>query len=347
MAVLLSREKFRDAVFHRDRYNCVVCGALATAAHHLIERRLWSDGGYYISNGASLCDDCHILAEQTVISVEEIREAAGIKEVLLPPHMYDDVIYDKWGNTILPDGTRTRGELFYDESVQKILSAGGKLDLFSKYVKYPRTYHLPNSPGVTDDDRIIESLSGFENERVIISLKCDGECTTVNSDGYVHARAIDYSPHPSRDWMKSFAPNFAYDLPVDWRVCGENLYARHSIEYRNLPSYFMVFSIWNGYNECLSWQETVEWCKLLGIEPVPILYEGLWNKELITDFYDRIVQPYSDEVEGYVVRVARSFHFSEFRNVVAKYVRKNHVKPENHHWMFQKVVVNKLGENDD
>ncbi|MEL7307213.1 MAG: RNA ligase family protein, partial [Pseudomonadota bacterium] len=39
-------------------------------------------------------------------------------------------------------------------------------------------------------------------------------------------------------------------------MCGENLYARHSISYNNLPSYFMAFSVWNELNQCLSWQDT-------------------------------------------------------------------------------------------
>lgn len=75
--ILLSRDVFRESTFERDKHKCVICGAKAQDAHHIIERRLWDDGGYYIDNGASLCGEHHIMAEQTTLSVEEIREKAG------------------------------------------------------------------------------------------------------------------------------------------------------------------------------------------------------------------------------------------------------------------------------
>lgn len=71
---LLSRDEFREGVFARDSNTCVHCGSPAKDAHHLIERRLWDqpgeEGGYFLDNGVSLCSDCHMLAEQTVVSVD-------------------------------------------------------------------------------------------------------------------------------------------------------------------------------------------------------------------------------------------------------------------------------------
>ncbi len=46
---LMSRDEFRNTVFKRDGYKCVICGAPAKDAHHLVERRLWGNcGGYYL-----------------------------------------------------------------------------------------------------------------------------------------------------------------------------------------------------------------------------------------------------------------------------------------------------------
>ena len=148
---LLTRDAFRAAVFERDGDKCVICHHDRNLdAHHIIERRLWPDGGYYLDNGATLCGTpqtgCHIEAERTLLTCEEIRDAAGITNVILPPHLYSDERYDKWGNPYLPNGLRIRGELFDDASVQKVLAP--VLSQFTKYVKYPRTYHLPWSPGV-------------------------------------------------------------------------------------------------------------------------------------------------------------------------------------------------------
>ena len=90
--MLLTRDQFREGVFERDGHKCVVCGNPAQDAHHIIERRLFSDGGYYLDNGASVCGDCHIKAEQTVISPQELRDAAGIRKIVLPEHLYHDLI---------------------------------------------------------------------------------------------------------------------------------------------------------------------------------------------------------------------------------------------------------------
>lgn len=124
MDILLSRDAFRESVFARDHYKCVFCDKDAVDAHHIIERRLWPDGGYYLNNGASVCAEHHLMCEKTNISVEDVRFAAGITSIIVPPHLYDDHIYDKWGNPILDDGSRGKGELFYDESVQKVLRDG-------------------------------------------------------------------------------------------------------------------------------------------------------------------------------------------------------------------------------
>lgn len=57
------RQQFRDAVFSRDGYKCVVCGAPAIDAHHITPREMMLNGGYVKENGVSLCGDCHIEAE--------------------------------------------------------------------------------------------------------------------------------------------------------------------------------------------------------------------------------------------------------------------------------------------
>jgi len=180
--VLLTRDKFRNSVLARDGNACVFCGKPAVDSHHIIERRLFENGGYFIENGASVCQIHHLECEMTTISVEAVREACGITHKVIPEHLYDDHVYDKWGNVILPDGQRMKGELFSDESVQKILKAGGVLDQFKRYYKYPRTYHLPHSPRMTDDDKLMPNFMGFRDTEIVISEKMDGEnCLDENT----------------------------------------------------------------------------------------------------------------------------------------------------------------------
>jgi hypothetical protein len=185
----------------------VFCKNHAVDAHHILERRLWSDGGYYIDNGASVCAEHHIACEMTIISVEDVRLACNILKPVIPAHLYDDMVYDKWGNPCLPSGQRLKGELFFDESVQKILKQGGVLDLFKNQVKYPRTYHVLWSPGMNDDDRMLPNMDSFEGRRVIVTEKMDGENTTMYSD-YIHARSVDGRSHSSQDWAyQRITPN--------------------------------------------------------------------------------------------------------------------------------------------
>lgn len=335
----LSRESFRTKVFERDHYKCIVCSSNAKDAHHIIERRLWNNGGYYLDNGVSLCEICHLKAEQTLISCETLRKLAGIKTILLPDDFYEESEYkhDKWGNIILSNDRRLRGPLYYDPSVQKILAS--VLDTFCTYVKYPRTYHLPWSEVITTDDKILPNVDHFQDKEVIVTVKMDGEQSNCYNN-YYHARSIDSGPHVSRTWIKNLHARIAYNIPKGWRVCGENLYAKHTIHYQHLEEYFMVFSIWNDKNVCLSWEDTVEWCKLLELKHVPVLYEGIWREDLIKRLYRPIYN--EDPMEGYVVRVADSFTYGAFKHSVAKYVNGQFISDmkNRHHWRSSPVIPN-------
>lgn len=334
----LTREEFRNSVFDRDGHKCVICKKDAKDAHHIIERRLFSDGGYYLDNGASLCEDCHIDAEKTLYSCDFIREKVNITKIILPEHFYSDINYDKWGNIILNDNTRLKGELFYDESVQKILKSANILDKFSKYIKYPRTYHLPWS-NLLKDDRMLRNDDCFVDRNVVVTLKMDGENTTMYND-YIHARSLDSSPHESRNWIKTFWSKMSYMIDDNMRLCGENLYAKHSIHYADLKSYFMLFSIWID-DKCLSWQDTVEFAKILDLETVPVIYEGIYNKEKIQNIYKK----YEDIHEGYVIRYSDEFKYSNFKNSVAKFVNdkfRNLINESHGHWISKKVEKNLL-----
>lgn len=326
---LLSRDKFREQVFERDGHRCVFCSEDAADAHHIMERRLWPDGGYYLANGASVCPTCHIKCESTLLSPDDVREAAGIQTVVLPPELNPAASYDKWGNTILPSGKRLKGPLY-----DRLSDAVHGVATFVDWVKYPRTYHLPWSLGATDDDKTLPDTKSFHWKNVVVTEKMDGENTTLYHD-HLHARSIDSKSHPSRDWLKSFWSGIKNDIPDHLRICGENLYARHSIAYDSLSSFFMGFSIWdNQTNVCMGWDDTVEWFELLGIEPVPVLYRGVYDREVIQELWDC-------KSEGYVVRLASEFHYDDFTKSVAKFVRPNHVQTDGH-WMHSKITPNKI-----
>ncbi|MEV0969193.1 RNA ligase family protein [Microtetraspora glauca] len=202
-------------------------------------------------------------------------------------------------------------------------------------VHYPRTPHLPWSPGATTDDLRAGGLSGLVGREVVVTEKLDGENTTMYSDG-LHARSLDSAHHPSRAWIKGLHGRIARHIPPAWRVCGENLYARHSLAYHDLESWFYAFSVWDG-DRCLDWDETVRFSRRLGV-PVPaVLWRGVCDERAL-----RALRLDTARHEGYVVRTVEGFRREEFAHRVAKWVRSAHVTTDEH-WMLAPVVPNGLG----
>jgi hypothetical protein len=209
----------------------------------------------------------------------------------------------------------------------------------AQHFKYPRTFHLPWSPGTTSDDRLLENCDHFENKEVVATEKLDGENASIYND-YYHARSLEGADHPSRHWFKSFITRFQHEIPAGFRLCAENVFAKHSIHYKALESYFYLFSIWDNQNNCLSWDKTLEWAQLLDIQHVPVLYRGIWDEQKIKSLFTP-TKSNGDEMEGYVVRLTSSFHYSNFSRFAAKFVRARHVQTTAH-WASQPVIPNKL-----
>lgn len=211
--------------------------------------------------------------------------------------------------------------------------------MYSRKIKYPRTPHLPWSPGFTHDDVRNKTVNQFNGKHVVVTEKMDGENTTMYAN-CIHARSVDSRHHASRDWVKALHARVGHGIPKGWRLCGENVFAKHSIYYEQLSSYFFMFSMWDEGNTCLHWDETKEWAELLGLCMPKELYIGKWDSQWFKDHdVDMAVS------EGYVVRLVDSFDFGMFDRSVAKWVRPSHVSTDKH-WMHAEVVPNKLGRRD-
>ncbi|MER5928842.1 RNA ligase family protein [Streptomyces sp. NPDC002054] len=201
---------------------------------------------------------------------------------------------------------------------------------------YPRTPHLPWSPGASSDDVRSAGLAGLAGREVVVTEKLDGENTTLYADG-LHARSLDSGHHPSRAWVKGLHGRIGAGIPPGWRVCGENLYARHSLAYEDLDSWFYGFSVWDDTGRCLDWDSTVRFLRRLGV-PVPrVLWRGVFDERAL-----RRLRLNTTRREGYVVRTVEGFGQAEFGARVAKWVRAGHVVTDTH-WMHAAVVENGRG----
>lgn len=198
--------------------------------------------------------------------------------------------------------------------------------------KYPRTFHFKFSPGVQSDDKVIPNLSKFIGQEVVLTEKLDGENTTLASDCY-YARSIDSVYNWTRAWVSRMHSVLKHDIPVGLKLVGENLFAEHSIRYENLNSYFYLFSIWEDVDgqedKCLPYDTICEYAALLDIPMPKVLYRGIFDENIIRNISSNLD---STTVEGLVCRVTKGFSRSEFKDCVAKYVRKGHVQTDQH-WL--------------
>lgn len=205
-----------------------------------------------------------------------------------------------------------------------------------KLYKYPRTPHFPFSPGATNDDKILTNTDHFKGKWVVVTEKMDGENTTIYKDFY-HARSLDSAHRDYHSWLLGYIASIKHSIYPGTRICGEYLYAKHSIGYDDLPSYFLGFSLWHD-NICEDWLSTKEEFQRVGIISVPELYYGEYDEDFIKGLAESVVRRGG---EGIVVRLADEFKYEDFEKSVAKYVRPNHVQTDTH-WSNQKIEKNHL-----
>ena len=124
----------------------------------------------------------------------------------------------------------------------------------------------------------------------------------------------------------------------------ENLYAVHSIQYQNLDHHFYVFAVREG-KRWLSWEEVKFYAAMLDLPTVPQI--DIQNTPAdIAEFEQKILNLVSTAgafapvdtitgkpciMEGIVSRDADAFSTEAFARNVFKWVRKGHVKT-NEHW---------------
>lgn len=207
-----------------------------------------------------------------------------------------------------------------------------------KRYKFPRTFHLPCSESKTDDDKTLDDYSNFFGERVIITEKMDGESFSIYSDGFTHARSIDGRNHQSRNLAKRIAAFKSQSIPERWRLSCENLYAKHSVHYNDLKGYLYLFGAWDSNNNYISYDELVEQNAILELPMPKVLYDGEFDLAVINRIRNNFNR---DESEGFVIRNAKSFSYDDYRFNTGKFVRKGHVKSDEH-WMHQEIIMNKL-----
>lgn len=212
--------------------------------------------------------------------------------------------------------------------------------------KYNRTFHFPWSPGATNDDKIAATTESLIRTPIVITEKMDGSNTSLEADG-CFARTHSGPPtHASFDLLKALHASVKYQISNNIQLFGEWCYAKHSIEYSELPGYFLLFNVRDlEYSIWDSWEYVEHWANEIGVPTVPVLYKGIIDSESqLKELVDSLmIQPSAcgGIREGVVVRVACSFNDDDFSSCVMKCVRANHVQTSDH-WKDQEIIRNKL-----
>lgn len=207
---------------------------------------------------------------------------------------------------------------------------------------------------------MLTSVDHFLNIPVVITEKMDGSnlCMTTHA---VYARSHNGAPtHESFNYAKSLHAQVRHSIPDGISVFGEYVYAVHSIRYSELPGYFLVFGVReDDTGKWWSWDLTCELAKELGFPTVPVLAqsstfeledqtywqgmyetEGQLREDSKLEYLFRNGGKWENDIsEGYVVRVLGEF--TDFSKSVAKYVRANHVRTDEH-WTSKEVERNSL-----
>jgi hypothetical protein len=153
--------------------------------------------------------------------------------------------------------------------------------------------------------------------------------------------------HPSFDALKALHARVRGLIDPGVQVFGEWVYARHSIAYSALPSYFLVIRVRDTGAGCWrSWEDAERWAGILGLPTVPVLgmlarTDGAGVEHFVRDLATPAASLLGGEREGFVLSWADEFADADFDRAFGKWVRAEHVKTDEH-WRSQPLARNAL-----
>ena len=210
--------------------------------------------------------------------------------------------------------------------------------------KYARTYHYPFSPGATSDDRTnYDYWNDIQQiDQLIHTEKLDGENNCLNKWGVFARSHAAPTTSPWTAALRQYWQQIRNDLG-ELEIFGENLYGIHSLQYTALEHYFYVFAV-RLHDTWLSWEETKFYAAMLDLPLVPEIAAIPKPADKLA-FEKSVLQMVSNggafapidsathqpaTMEGLVTRNAGPYTSEVFARNVFKYVRKGHVKTDEH-----------------
>ena len=224
----------------------------------------------------------------------------------------------------------------------------------SDFFRYPQTPHLawlgstsPRDDKVLSKSEAAELLSHevtveekLDGANVGISLTPSGELRYQNRGQFLEppfsgqfARLHGWSTQYDRALTKALLPGLV--------LFGEWLTARHSVEYNNLPDWFVAFDIHDAHDDAF-WSTTRRNYLVgeIGLPVAPLLFRGRTSlldlKPLVLESRSRFGD---SPLEGLVVR-QDNHRLNQAR---AKLVRPDFVQSMGEHWRRRSLDWNRIG----
>ena len=74
---------------------------------------------------------------------------------------------------------------------------------------------------------------------------------------------------------------------------------------KKLPSYELRSSLYcllnSSNNICLTWDQTIEWCELLDLKPVKVIYRGIFDINIIKNLENKIDLDKDEELHEFIL----------------------------------------------
>ncbi len=214
------------------------------------------------------------------------------------------------------------------------------------FIKFPRTSHIYDGRNYRNDLQLTESDTiDFFSKPIIVQEKLDGTNVGLrfHDSNLLSQTRGQYLSDDDNFYKKLFQwCSIHYDelltvLGEDKILFGEWMLNKHSIYYDKLPSFFMVFDVFDVSNEKFYSQKRVnDLLSGTSIKQMPILHEGIINLDGLHEFIGQ--SSFGSEVmEGIYLR-HDSNDYNEDR---CKYVRPDFTQGITEHWKNQPRVLNK------
>jgi len=213
----------------------------------------------------------------------------------------------------------------------------------NNFFRYPHIPHIKwLGKGEPRDDKLLSpsEINDLLHAEVIIEEKIDGANLGISLDEQGSIRIQNRGSYLSQPyngqftrlngWLNQHGDTIKNQLSPDLVIFGEWCAARHSLDYSNLPDYFLLFDIYDRtVNKFWSVKRRTGWAEKAGLKTVPILNRGIYTVGSLEKFLTDSKSRYrAGSVEGIVIRQDEV----DWNRSRAKLVRAEFTQTISEHW---------------